>query len=35
LLAYIRSENRREKRGRAVKETMEGMTPGSEAEVVA
>jgi tRNA uridine 5-carboxymethylaminomethyl modification enzyme len=35
ILAYIRSENRREKKEKMVKETVEGMTPGSEAEVVA
>ena len=35
LLAYIRSENRRSKREQIGKETIEGMTPGSEAQVVA
>jgi tRNA uridine 5-carboxymethylaminomethyl modification enzyme len=35
ILAYIKSENRRSKKERMVKETMEGMAPGNEVEVVA
>lgn len=35
ILAYIKSENRRSKKEKTVKETMEGMAPGNEVEVVA
>jgi tRNA uridine 5-carboxymethylaminomethyl modification enzyme len=35
LLAYVKGEHRRSKKERLVKETMEGMTPGSEVEAVA
>lgn len=35
ILAYIKSENRRSKKEKMVKETMEGMAPGNEVEFVA